>query len=271
MSDSQLLTGLSMLVSGYTQLKCGLSIYHWEHLLNLAWFSAITHFCCLTFLRQYFRKNRSAQVWRIPCMIALVSLLAVGLIPSARYDGPWYTKDNKYLSFRDYAICFFEPFPNVPTYVRHYNDSYDWKGKMQPPILAAVILVFGMLVRLWRLHKTSMAIYTRAHQWTSFYMRKMLRASYAASTRKSITGRLILVLVHRPFLAIFLFVRMVLVTLSSKMSEVRIEQWLREYLLISADVVASCRLDLGLSAHVPTYKRQRVQVHTSRITTRAAR
>lgn len=53
MSDLQILTGISILISGYAQLECGLSCYHWQVLVYLAWFSSLTHLSCLTLLRNY--------------------------------------------------------------------------------------------------------------------------------------------------------------------------------------------------------------------------
>jgi hypothetical protein len=35
-SDQQLVTGIGMLVSGYTQLHCSLSLYHWQIVVYLA-------------------------------------------------------------------------------------------------------------------------------------------------------------------------------------------------------------------------------------------
>lgn len=53
MSDFQLITGLAILISGFTQLQTGISAYHWQRLVQLAWFSSVTHLCCLTALRDY--------------------------------------------------------------------------------------------------------------------------------------------------------------------------------------------------------------------------
>src|SRR5450756_2077760 len=47
-SDQQLVTGIGILVSGYTQLHCSLSIYHWQIIVYLAWFSSLTHMTTLT-------------------------------------------------------------------------------------------------------------------------------------------------------------------------------------------------------------------------------
>jgi hypothetical protein len=219
MSDFQLLTGLSVLVSGYTQLRCGLAIYHWERILNLAWFSAITHLCCLTFLRDHFRKERLAQVWRIPCMIVLVGMIAAGLIPSARYPGTFYTEH--YASWQDFAICFYEPFSKRPGHTRNLaHRMYPFKGKLQRTVLAVILLILGMLVRLWRLYRAPMTVYNRVRQSVSHIVRSLLTKTLVASNYRSTGGCTILIFVHRPLLASFLFVRMILDILTSRMAEV---------------------------------------------------
>lgn len=45
----------------------------------------------LTFLQEHFRKDRTAQIWRIPGMIALVIMLIVALVPTGHYA--WYNDD----------------------------------------------------------------------------------------------------------------------------------------------------------------------------------
>lgn len=107
MSDLQLITGLAIIVSGFAQLRCGISAYHWQRIVQLAWFSSITHLCCLTFLRDYLHQHKSAQVWRIPGMVALVVMVIAALVPTAHYA--WELDDTMDLSRPlpyDHAICF---------------------------------------------------------------------------------------------------------------------------------------------------------------------
>ena len=51
LSDQQLVTGIALLASGYSQLSYGLSSYHWQLIVYLAWFSSLTHLTTLTALR----------------------------------------------------------------------------------------------------------------------------------------------------------------------------------------------------------------------------
>ncbi|TQV90780.1 Glycosyl transferase, family 25 [Cordyceps javanica] len=86
MSDLQILTGYSILISGYLQLYCGLSAYHWQMLVYLAWFSSLTHLSCLTFLRSYLYHRRVERTWRLIAMGLLVAMLVFALIPTGNYS-----------------------------------------------------------------------------------------------------------------------------------------------------------------------------------------
>lgn len=82
MSDQQLVTGLSIIISGYFLLNCGMSFYDWRMITNLAWFSSVTHLATLLFLQQYMRRNRYVWYVRVLLMTALAIMLVVGIIPT---------------------------------------------------------------------------------------------------------------------------------------------------------------------------------------------
>lgn len=84
-SDQQVVTGIAILSAGYSQLRCGLSSYHWEIVVYLAWFSSVTHLTTLTVLCQYFRDNPLIRNWRAAFMLATVALLGVALLPTANF------------------------------------------------------------------------------------------------------------------------------------------------------------------------------------------
>ena len=81
-SDQQSLTGIAILVSGFSQLACSLSAYHWQLTFDLAWFSSITHLTTLTCLRHYFQIRPALRVWRLVCMAITAVMLSVALIPT---------------------------------------------------------------------------------------------------------------------------------------------------------------------------------------------
>ena len=78
-SDQQSITGIAILVSGYSQLACGLAIYHWQVTVDLAWFSSITHLTTLTCLRHYFHRRPALRIWRILLMGITVAMLACAI------------------------------------------------------------------------------------------------------------------------------------------------------------------------------------------------
>ncbi|KAL4939194.1 hypothetical protein BDV06DRAFT_41167 [Aspergillus oleicola] len=82
MSDQQLVTGVAILASGYSQLKCGMSMDNWKILVDLAWFSSVTHLAALTFIRAYIQDHASVLHLRLPLMFALVTMLFAALFPT---------------------------------------------------------------------------------------------------------------------------------------------------------------------------------------------
>lgn len=76
-SDTQLITGAAILLCGYTQLADGLSSYHWEMVVCLAWFSSLTHLATLSSLRGYFLDWPHMAVCRAGLMGAVLISLAV--------------------------------------------------------------------------------------------------------------------------------------------------------------------------------------------------
>ena len=82
MGDTQIVTSVAILLSGYVQLPCGLSTYHWEMIVDLAWFSALTHLAALTSLRYYLRKRPAMAVGRVLFMSITLVLLSWALYPT---------------------------------------------------------------------------------------------------------------------------------------------------------------------------------------------
>jgi hypothetical protein len=80
MSDQQLITGFAILVGAYTQLTCGISLYHWQMVTTLAWFSSVTHLATLPFLRDLLEKHKYILLVRVVLMAALAVLLAIALV-----------------------------------------------------------------------------------------------------------------------------------------------------------------------------------------------
>src|SRR5947207_386718 len=112
MSDLQIVTGFSIIISGFIQLHCGISAYHWQILVYLAWFSSLTHLTCLTVLRNYLFNNPGQRLWRWVAMGVIIVMLVVALYPTGSFD--WVGNstfsipaDQLQPPPSSYAICFF--------------------------------------------------------------------------------------------------------------------------------------------------------------------
>ncbi|THV44483.1 hypothetical protein BGAL_0631g00030 [Botrytis galanthina] len=74
-SDQQVVLGIAVLIAGVSQLSSGLDSYHWQTVLNLAWFSSFTHILTLTALRAENRSNNKIKVVRVVAMGFLAVIL----------------------------------------------------------------------------------------------------------------------------------------------------------------------------------------------------
>lgn len=87
LSDQQIVTGVAILASGYSQLHCGLAVFYWQLVVYLAWFSSLTHLTTLTVLRHYLRQHPAIRLWRICLMVVVILMLGVALLPTG--SGMW--------------------------------------------------------------------------------------------------------------------------------------------------------------------------------------
>jgi len=95
-SDQQVITGVSIIIGGLSQLEWGLAVYHFQAVGNLAWFSTMTHILTLTVLREKTRSNKIIRILRIVLMGCLAVLLIfvmapIGYVTSSAglIDIPW--------------------------------------------------------------------------------------------------------------------------------------------------------------------------------------
>ena len=142
-SDLQVVTGIAILTSGYTQLHSGLAAYHWQLVVDLAWFSAITHLTTLTCLRHYFQRRKILRSLRL----IFIGITAVMLGTALASTGYWNNLDAD-LKLGYPARCFFHPHESLRS--QGYNAIYI--------TLAAGLLGISYLVRVPQLFKRSSAI-----------------------------------------------------------------------------------------------------------------
>lgn len=82
LSDLNLVTGLGILISAYSQLDCGISAYHWQMVVFIAWFASFSFVSAMAFLEGYLQTNRNMRLIRIFFMCIFASLLIAALLPT---------------------------------------------------------------------------------------------------------------------------------------------------------------------------------------------
>ncbi|KAI1768744.1 hypothetical protein GGR53DRAFT_350406 [Hypoxylon sp. FL1150] len=113
LADMQIVTGLAILISGFSSINCRLSSYHWQIIVYLAWLSSLTHLSTLTFLRSYFNNHPAECYSRLVLMLALITLLCAAAIPTASFHFNGEDASNFRPSY--FAICFYKSKMNTGT------------------------------------------------------------------------------------------------------------------------------------------------------------
>lgn len=223
MSDLQLLTGLSILISGYTQIQCGISTYHWKILVSLAWLCSTTHLCCLTFLRSYLYKRPFKRLWRVLGMSALVIMLIVALVPTGHYVNRSYENILPAVVRpmpADFVICYlWHADTSGPQIYSEYISALLQLNK-EYMIASSVLLASGMILRFVKLHRGSSNLFFTMERQYDIYsdwaLCKIYNWSHTAIQYPTL-GR---ALIYRPVLSVFLVTRTLIDLWSSMAFEV---------------------------------------------------
>jgi membrane-associated HD superfamily phosphohydrolase len=80
-SDQQIVTGISIVIGGLSQLQWGNSSFHWQAVVNLAWLFTVTHLITLTVLRDQRPSDVHLKILRSSGMGALMVLLLCAMWP----------------------------------------------------------------------------------------------------------------------------------------------------------------------------------------------
>ena len=108
LGDLNVVTGIGILIAGYTQLKCGISAYHWQIMVFIAWFASFSFVSAMTFLQGYLRVNNTMRLIRISFMVVFVGLLVTALLPTgSRMWLNGYPDDTEGFYPSMNAYCFF--------------------------------------------------------------------------------------------------------------------------------------------------------------------
>jgi hypothetical protein len=235
MSDLQILTGTSILISGYVQLRCGIQAFHWQVIVLLAWFSSITHLSCLTFLRNHLYNRPAERVWRLVAMGLMMVMLLVAIVPTGGYN--WADLDSSSFWVKllegypdrpfsaapsDYAICYLPPSgrKNIGWALSSWAD--DGALAFWTMVISAVSLALGFIYRVVRLHRSlSISVVGRARTICSEKARDVLRWIYRKTGMETSGLTFKRLFLYRPLLALFLTARALLDFWNSMFIEVR--------------------------------------------------
>lgn len=212
MSDLQIITGISILISGFIQLHQGLSSYHWTVIVDLAWFSSLTHMACLTLLKNYLYNHPLQRAWRLLSMAGLAILLVIAISFTGSYKWPYSigyfisVEDSRTITIP--AIC--QTRPTSRSGMPYWS-----------MVFSIVMIIFGFMTRIIKLHRTiSVNVIGTAGDWLSSQLLCLLRRVFIWCSANSSHKSLKRTLVYRPLLAIFLEVRLILDGWSSMSLEV---------------------------------------------------
>jgi hypothetical protein len=160
-SDIQVITGIAILAGAFSQLRCGISVYHWQILVYLAWFSSLTHLTSLTLMRQFFMGNSLLRYSRIFLMFATIALLVVALLPTGM--GSWFDvngDDESTNSLGQPAKCYYEKLRHVAI----VNVSEEPQSVNM--VFEMTILVFSYAIR-------TIKMFQRSSDWTTHIFKEV--------------------------------------------------------------------------------------------------
>jgi len=198
MGDLQIFAGISILISGYIQLPCGLSCYHWQVIVYLAWFSTLTHLSCLTFLRARLHQRPTERAWRVAAMLIVVLLLIVAIVPTGNFN--WFTDMGPETESTpsDYVACHF---------VQSRSSDKITYASM---VISILLLGIGFATRVVRLFEPLSVCEVNARIFLSRRIRdKILQPLFISMVVKQegatkLRHRWKQLLVYRPILVLFL-------------------------------------------------------------------
>ena len=137
-SDQQVITGIAILISGYSQLRSGLAVYYWQLTVDLAWFSSVTHLTTLTCLRYFFQERQGLKILRLICMAVTAGMLSCAVISTGYLGGGNFSYDYP-------AWCLFHPtLLRTATNDDPYRDGSDWTGYYNSVYVAVVLLLLSV-------------------------------------------------------------------------------------------------------------------------------
>ncbi|GAB1314746.1 hypothetical protein MFIFM68171_04956 [Madurella fahalii] len=170
MCDVQIVTGIGILVSGYADLKCGISAYHFLLVGRVAWFSNLTHVAGLTVLRQYLHRRPFEKWIRLFLMVALSLMLLTAMGPTLFFN--WAVPNYRYEGSAgqpgSYAICFFNTKRAIEWHYAVSDAGVEASSSFQSVLMSMLLLVFNLASRTIKLQSSLSSAVTRARKHVSY-------------------------------------------------------------------------------------------------------
>jgi hypothetical protein len=239
LSDQQIITGIAILGSAFSQLDSGFQIYHWQMSIWLAWFSSVTHLGTLSVLRNYLREYPALRVRRLFSMLMIVIMLVVSILP---------TGSPTWLNFPgDYAGCYFQ------SLTASWNASAGGQPRNNAFLAVATVAIIATsyLIRFIKMFRRT-STYTRAHfrvkpgKQVKRGLDALLKMAESVGPKWSHWTILIF---YNPFLVVFLIARAVFDLIESMLWEVRAlslrTSTFTNHLIFTLDLVAHVRSFMG--------------------------
>jgi hypothetical protein len=187
--DIQLMTGVGILLSAYSTLYTrdgggGITAYHWQIAVYLAWLSNLTHTTGLTFLRKYLARHKTELRWRTVSMTVLFLLVFVSLQPLVYFNWDVVPLESEAQPARasSFAFCFFR----LGVVRARMRDQGIRLGvpysSGSSAILSMYLLTFNFATRMAKLTSRHsrfvlVAIRRRASNWNKNFINRMAAAS----------------------------------------------------------------------------------------------
>ncbi|KAK1759789.1 hypothetical protein QBC47DRAFT_410524 [Echria macrotheca] len=184
MCDVQIVTGLGILISGFADLRCGISAYHFLLVGLIAWFSNLTHIAGLTVLRQYLHR-RPVEKWaRLFFMFTLSVMLLVAMGPTIFFN--WAAPDEWSAALPgSYAICFFNPTNTMQWDDAAMDTAIGNTSAFQSTLMSILLLAFSLGSRTIKLQSSlSGAVTKMRSRLSNFYTTRVYRV-YGIGTATS--------------------------------------------------------------------------------------
>jgi hypothetical protein len=177
MCDVQFVTGLGILISGFIDLRKGISAYHFYLITHVAWFSNLTHICGLTVLRKYLHSHPTEKVIRLCSMAALAILLLIAMGPTLFFNWAHIdTEGSASLPGTD-AICFYNPSRSTNWYYLSNSDGSGLANStaFQSGLMSIILLFLNFASRMIKFQKSLSDNLKALRRLLSGYLVKCIR------------------------------------------------------------------------------------------------